>query len=393
MNRKLYFLLSSLVVTFLISSCSKTNREIIDKIISNLNSLKTLEFEQKNHIQQKDMQMNQIDSAYCFFDFESSDSLFGAKYQIIHKEGEQVFNGFQNFSSNNKDENVVYSENPSLHEVSSSIFMMNSIYVIKKLLPEMIVDTSIIFKKQNDTIINNQNCYSFAIVMNNKWINPNTGYTITEIKGKTYNYSLKIYQKTYLPAQFEWIYPNEKGSWKTTFKNLKLNTEKGDSIWNYERFPKRFLRLSKNDFFDAMKTKASINIGLSAPLWKLPMIHGDSIKLKDLGELILLEFWFPYCKGCVQAVPILNQIQTQFQDKGLKIYGIEFTQVNEKVLEVYIKNQKIEYPTLYNGKKVSLEYGVNAAPTFFLINKKGEILYISLGLNKDELIGEISKNI
>ena len=135
MNKKLYFLLCPLTL-IIISSCDKTNSEIINKTISNLSSIETLGFEQKIHIQQKDMQMNQIDSAYCFFDFRSPDTLIGSKYQIIHKEGEQVFNGIQDFSSNIKDENVIYSENPTLHEVSSSIFMMNSIYVIKKLLPD-----------------------------------------------------------------------------------------------------------------------------------------------------------------------------------------------------------------------------------------------------------------
>jgi thiol-disulfide isomerase/thioredoxin len=391
MNRKFYFLLCSLLL--IISSCIKTDRDIIDKTISKLNSLETLEFEQRIQILQKDMQMNQIDSAYCFFDFKSMDTLIGSKYQIIHREGEQVFNGMQNFFSNVKEENVIFNDNPTSHEVSSSIFFMNSVYVLRKLLPEMIIDTSVIFTRKNDTIINSQNCYSFSVKMKNKWINPNIGHSITESNLKSYNYLLKIYKNTFLPAQFETIYPNAKGSWKSTFSNLKLDTDKGDSIWSYERFPKRFLRISKKDYFEALKTKTSINVGLAAPVWTLPMIKGDSIRLKEINGLVLLEFWFPYCRGCVQAVPYLNQIQKQFQDKGLKIYGIEFNQTNETALEEYIEKQKIEYPTLYNGKQVSKEYGVNAAPTFILIDKKGIIIYTSLGFNRDELINKIKTEI
>jgi peroxiredoxin len=388
MNRKFYFLLCSALL-LLISSCIKTDREIIDKTISKLNSIKALEFEQKIQILQKDMQMNQTDSAYCFFDFKSMDTLIGSKYQIIHKEGEQVFNGIQNFFSNVKEENVIFNDNPNLHNVSSSFFFMNSVYVLRKLLPEMIIDTSVIFTRKNDTIINSQNCYSFSIKMNNKWINPNIGHSITECNIKSYNYLLKIYKKTFLPAQFEAVFPNAKGFWKSTFSNLKLDPEKGDSIWNYERFPKRFLRISEKDYFEALKAKTSINVGLAAPLWTLPMIKGDSVRLKDIKGLVLLEFWFPYCRGCVQAVPYLNQIQKQFKDKGLKVYGIEFTQTKETFLEEYIKKQKIEYPTLYNGKQVSKEYSVNAAPIIFLIDKKGKIIYTSFGFNRDELINKI----
>jgi len=52
-------------------------------------------------------------------------------------------------------------------------------------------------------------------------------------------------------------------------------------------------------------------------------------------------------------VPVLNQIQKGFQNKELKIYGIEFTQIDTIALEEYIKKQKIEYPTLYKGKQES----------------------------------------
>ncbi|CAN0606162.1 unnamed protein product, partial [Ectocarpus sp. 12 AP-2014] len=110
-------------------------------------------------------------------------------------------------------------------------------------------------------------------------------------------------------------------------------------------------------------------------------------------KLVLLEFWFPYCAGCVQATPILNDIQNKYKDKGLSIYGIEFTEKPAEALLEYSKKQQVEIPTLYNGKKISKEYGVYAAPTFFLIDENLEIVYTSTGLHKQELVNEIEKRL
>ena len=59
----------------------------------------------------------------------------------------------------------------------------------------------------------------------------------------------------------------------------------------------------------------------------------------------------------------------------------------------YIQKIKIEYPTLYAGKKIAASYGVSAGPTIFLINKEGKFVYARTGFIKDELIPEIEKNL
>ena len=44
-------------------------------------------------------------------------------------------------------------------------------------------------------------------------------------------------------------------------------------------------------------------------------------------------------------------------------------------------------------KDVANNYGVEEAPTFFLIDKKGIIKYNSIGLDKNGLINAIEQNI
>jgi thiol-disulfide isomerase/thioredoxin len=107
----------------------------------------------------------------------------------------------------------------------------------------------------------------------------------------------------------------------------------------------------------------------------------------------MLEFWFPYCTGCVASIPEINEIQKKYKSKGLQVYGVEFTKPDSTNLTTYIKKFKIDYPTLYAGKEIAASYGVSAGPTIFLINKDGKFVYARAGFVKDELLKAIEKNL
>jgi len=113
--------------------------------------------------------------------------------------------------------------------------------------------------------------------------------------------------------------------------------------------------------------------------------------------VVLLEFWFKGCGGCVSAIPDLNKIKARFDKNEFKIYGIEYLDNYPKeVLQKYIKEQNIQYPNLYKGKTVASNYGIRSAPTFLIIDKNGKIVHIKFGFsqeNMDEIIEIIEKNI
>lgn len=292
-----------------------------------------------------------------------------------------------------KEERVVFNNEPMRRQLFSPIAMLNSMYFMRKLLPEFLNDTSIVIIQQNDTLINGVNNYSFNISIKNGFINGENA-TISESTEGNAHYNLFISKKSHLPTQFIFVFHENKGYTKTTFSKINLSAARADSIWNYARFPQEYLHISRKELNERMRARATINVGQIAPNWSLPLIAGDSVRLSDLkGSIVLLEFWFPNCGGCVLAIPEINSLQDIYSNKGLKIYGIEFTESNHARLEDYIKKRDIRYPTLYSGKSVSIDYGVYGAPTFFLINKKGLIVYSSIGLNKEDLIKAINDNI
>ncbi len=320
-------------------SCQKSTDAILKKSISKLNSIETIEYESILDYLHNDFGMKEIDTAICYFDFTSRDSLIGAKFQFVYKNGEQVFNGKEEFSMSKKEKRVVYNDEPMRRQLFSPMAMNNSMYFMKKFLPEFLNDTSIVISKQNDTLINGENNYNFNISIKNRFINDENA-TITESTEGNANYNLSISKKSYLPTQFIFVFWENKGHFKTTFLNIKLCATRADSIWRYDRFPKEYLHISRKELNERMRARATINVGQIAPNWSLPMVAGDSVRLSDLkGSNVLLEFWFPNCGSCVLAIPEINSLRNIYSHKGLKIFGIEFSKSNMEGLSDYIKKR------------------------------------------------------
>jgi thiol-disulfide isomerase/thioredoxin len=386
---KFFFLIFTIISFF----SNENDKEILNKTIANLNSIKAIEYNLVTTDYIKDQNINKVDSTYCYFDFSSTDTLIGTKYQFKYlNHDENSFNGKQKFLILNEKEIVLYDNQPTKRGVIGATSLNPSLFTLKKVLPKLITDATTLITRTNDSLINNVECYQFKIVMSGKDID--LGGAFKKSNNKTDDYYLFISKKTYLPVQFGTILKNNNGYQMSTFNDLKEIAPKNDSLLSLERAPKEFMKSTFSEYFKGMGTKNNGKIGIKAPDWILPMVQGDSIQLSKIqNKLVLLEFWFPYCKGCVIVAPELNKIQEKYKDSGLTIYGIEFTKKSENNLVEYIEKQKIEIPTLYMGKDVAKDYGVHAAPTFVLIDKNGKIIYKSAGSNVEPLIKKIDENL
>jgi len=387
-------LLSLPIIILLLCSFKNSDDDILNKTVQKLSLMETLEYNVIDHLHQDVTNTDNIDSALCYFDFTSKDSLIGAKFYsrstINGRELTVVFNGSQTFYSDDKEKRILYRNQPRIKDVTSFSIYGQSICWIRKILPQFINDPANKNIRLRDTIINNRECFRFQLSPN-KYIENGS----VELRGPNniMKYYLAISKDDSLPVQFTRIFPTIQYE-ITTFSRLKFPVQKSDSIWNYENFPKDFLRMSEQEYYERSRNKVTQTIGQIAPDWKLPVLKGDSVKLSDLkGNLVLLEFWFPGCGGCLLAIPHINDIQQKYGSKGLKVFGIEFQRTGYKVLTSYVEKHNIKYPTLYNGKEVSTVYGVTSAPTIFLIGKDKKIIYAGSSFDWDMLFNTINEHI
>ncbi|WP_108805645.1 TlpA disulfide reductase family protein [Aquimarina sp. Aq107] len=380
------------VLVTLFFSCNKSDKTILDQTITKLNTLETISYNAQVTFLPKKDDRNNVFKGSCYYDFTSKDTLLGARYHFVTEDGdEQVFDGEKVFYSSVKEERVLYENDPKDYQVNSSIFGLRSLLELKKVLPILTSDPTIILEKRKDMVINNLACHSFNFTISDRYISNGKLVNVKdELKGYVYNYEIAISKSNKLP-----IYIRTSNSLAdqviiSKLSDFNVDANRDTLIWSYERFPEGYLTMSEREFYKRERMNMEGSIGKKAPDFTLPSLEGDTISLSKINnKLTLLEFWFPNCGGCVEAVPHVNEIQKKYKQKGLDVYGIEFTRSNDKGLKEYVEKQKIEIPTLYLGKGTASLYGTSAAPTFVLLNEQKEILYIRMGLEKETLIKNI----
>jgi len=66
-------------------------------------------------------------------------------------------------------------------------------------------------------------------------------------------------------------------------------------------------------------------------------------------QLLLINFWAPWCAPCRREIPSLMQVQREYADRGVKILGIAFD-AEQQVIR-FAEEYNIDYPLfLANGR-------------------------------------------
>lgn len=104
------------------------------------------------------------------------------------------------------------------------------------------------------------------------------------------------------------------------------------------------------------------------------------------GKIVLIDFWAYSCINCVKTLSPLNTWYEKYHDKGLVIIGVhspafEFEKNKNNVLKA-IKEYNIKYPVvLDNNLTIWTNYKNKSWPTYYLVDKTGNVVYTSVGNN------------
>jgi peroxiredoxin len=129
---------------------------------------------------------------------------------------------------------------------------------------------------------------------------------------------------------------------------------------------------------------AQVKTGDKAPEIKLPGLEGDSISLSSFkGKVVLVDFWASWCVPCRKNNPSLVRLYEKFGKNGFEIFGVSIDNFKSDWKKA-IQKDKISWIQVYDKKgwyaQSTLDYGIEAIPSSFLLDKEGKIQ----GINLDE---------
>ena len=136
----------------------------------------------------------------------------------------------------------------------------------------------------------------------------------------------------------------------------------------------------------------SVAQAVTAPHFDLPALDGKRYTERYLlGRPTLVTFWASWCPVCQVELPKLHTLFENLKGGGLQVLAIGFADQERKIRE-YVQTHPgiFDFPVLYDdGDAVAKRFGVVGTPTIYLINKSGEIEYVTWLIEDPALGGKL----
>ena len=370
MNIKIIFFF---VILFFSCNPENTKKKLAEKIVDNTNKYSSISYD----INYKIKHFNTVsDTTKIFAKIDlikdTNDSVFGGYVWINSDSVDRYYNTKNLYIIYHKEKVIIkYQKHESFGIKSKDVGETINIHFLnsKKLL-DYIDDSTIVNKITQENLLGNE-VWKWNLsfpdeeyvknIKENKWIDRNS-YSI-----KKMSFSVDMQNE------------NQYNEWN--INNIKYDKISPDELEN------RFLKYKKKYVVKNYVKKAfkkPLNTGTHFP--KLEgKLYGDSkiISLKDLeANIVLLDFWYMDCPHCIKAFHHLNDLYSNYSNKGLKILSINPFNNNSKDLDRlpnFLKENRINFPIMFINRNDAKKYRVFGYPTFYILDKKGNIIYSKSG--------------
>ncbi len=131
----------------------------------------------------------------------------------------------------------------------------------------------------------------------------------------------------------------------------------------------------------------SVEIGGESPSFMLKTIDNRVFRTEEMKgkKPLFLVFWATWCSNCKKEIPVLKEIYSSFEPKGMEFLAINVG-VNDSLARVkrYTEKYKITYPVAFEGgNRVTKLFGVQGTPTIIIVDKQGIVRYRSASVPDD----------
>jgi len=138
---------------------------------------------------------------------------------------------------------------------------------------------------------------------------------------------------------------------------------------------------------------AAIEVGETAPDFKLPTLEGKEVSLSDYkGQVIVLKLATTWCPTCKQQTQEIQSAGNFLNEHKVNVVEV-FLQDSEKMVAEYLQGEKYEMPhvALLDDGQALKAYNVYLIPRLLIIDQDFKVRRDGSLLSDRELIVEIEK--
>jgi len=137
---------------------------------------------------------------------------------------------------------------------------------------------------------------------------------------------------------------------------------------------------------------SSDGLGLVRVDRPLPALAGETVQGAEIapadyaGHVTVVNFWATWCGPCRQEQPALQQVWTQYRDRGVEFVGVDYRD-DTAAAGAWIDEFGVTYPSVADAPGGwADDFALRGAPTTFIADATGRIRYLITGaVGADEL--------
>ena len=117
----------------------------------------------------------------------------------------------------------------------------------------------------------------------------------------------------------------------------------------------------------------------AAPRW--PLLQSFA------GKVVLVDFWASWCSPCLQSFPWMNELQQRHSKDGFVVVAVNMDQ-DRALADAFLKKPPVDFHIEYDAQgTLARQFGVQAMPTSFLIDRNGNVRLRHRGFRDKERAG------
>lgn len=119
-----------------------------------------------------------------------------------------------------------------------------------------------------------------------------------------------------------------------------------------------------------------------APDFEVATLDGERLSLTSLrGQAVVLDFWATWCGPCVKSLPELRELRRAWAAQRLTLISVS-VDADEGSWKAFVAKNKMDWPQHRDVEHaLTKRFGVQAFPTYVVIDPEGAIVERVVGLN------------